>query len=134
MARPLDPRRNRSAGYTLLEVLVAFVVLGISLAGVGPMVVMQLKLSRKSLIGINPQTGFFGASRVAYLVPDADPWMRKLGAGASCRQAPGLPVALGSALPPVNDVAIVGPVVYAATGDAIRVTVSVNAHPPGIKQ
>ena len=46
-------QRPRRAGYSLLEMLVAFTLLGIGLAGLGPLVVMQVKLSRR-LARANP--------------------------------------------------------------------------------
>jgi hypothetical protein len=55
---------------------VALVLFGIALAGLGPLVVMQSKQVQKLQSRLNPQTTY-------YLVPAADPWTRKLGAGVS---------------------------------------------------
>jgi hypothetical protein len=101
--RPRDDRRRR-AGFSLLEVQVAFVVLGIALAGIGPLVVMQLRLTKKIEARLDPKA-------VHYLIPPGgdfrldttstppqvvgfasssgreEAWARKLGAAASVRGA-----------------------------------------------
>ena len=92
-----------------MEAEIAFVLLGIAMAGLLPLVVVQLKLSR--LLGrANPQSGeavtsmatpYLSPNRTYYLVPPTltDPldftsvdtrrttWLRKLGASASLRDS-----------------------------------------------
>jgi hypothetical protein len=132
---PRPPRTRRSAGFSLLEVQVAFVLLGIGLAGVFPLVVMQMKLAGKiergfdwlpQSAGASPLVTFRQDQRlislsagerfdvlnqldpglappspdpstvpgppqvVNYLVPQPDPWERKLGVAASVCKTPSL--------------------------------------------
>jgi hypothetical protein len=101
------PRRT---GFTLLETQVAFVLLGIALAGVCPLVVMQSKLSRKIAGGFDPQTSYFGVAKTYTLVPAADPWTRKLGVAASIVQGAGAPLATGGHASPGYVVTIVAPI------------------------
>jgi hypothetical protein len=127
-----DPaaRRRPRAGFTLLEAQVSFVLLGLALAGAGPIVVFQVKLSRKLQQGANPQTGRVGASGVAYLVSQGDRWARKLGVSATIA-ATGSPPAATPPATPVYDVAIVAPVVKTMTGEGVSVVVSTTPHPKG---
>jgi hypothetical protein len=74
-------RRLRRAGFSLLEVQVAFVLLGISLAGVCPLIVMQVKLSKRVASGFG-QNGQFQPGGRTFLVMSANRWSRKLGASA----------------------------------------------------
>src|SRR3989304_5671051 len=84
---PLAPRR----GFSLLELQVAFVLFGIALAGLGPLVVMQSRQLQRLEARFNDQTTY-------YLVPSTHAWARKLGAAASLQAAgPGPP-----ASPPVT--------------------------------
>ena len=91
------PDRKRRRGYTFLEVQVAFLLLGIGLAGVCPLVVMQLKLARKIDQGYNPLNANFhgtapGAGVVPfYVVPPGSSWARKLGVSASLSTTPPTP-------------------------------------------
>ncbi len=121
---PRAPRRRR-AGFTLLETQVAFVLLGIALAGVCPLVVVQSKLSRKIAGGFDPQTSYFGASKTYTLVPASDPWARKLGVAASIVQTAGGSQPQGNPALPAYVVTIVAPI--ALPGDDGPVTVHVRA-------
>lgn len=80
---PRGDGRRRTA-FSLLEVQVAFVLLGIGLAGIGPLVFMQLRLARKIQGGFGTSSGL-QSSHFTYpdkvlvqpvfcLVPDANPW------------------------------------------------------------
>ena len=91
-ALPCGSRLNdRRTAYSLLELQVAFVVFGIALAGLGPLVVMHLKQLRKIEERTSDQTTY-------HLVPSPDPWARKLGAPAATETVdPGPPPA-----PPVT--------------------------------
>jgi type II secretory pathway pseudopilin PulG len=81
-------RRRSRRGYSLLEVQVAFAILGIGLAGLCPLVVMQLRQVRQlelRLQGNVVQTSIVtGQSQTMlqgnqyYLVPWTNPWARKL--------------------------------------------------------
>lgn len=68
------PTRRR--GFSFLELQVAFLLLGIALAGLGPLVVMQSKQLRALEERFNDQDTY-------YLVPSPDAWARKLGAAAT---------------------------------------------------
>jgi len=102
-------RRQNRAGFTLIETEIAFVLLGIALTGLLPLVVVQLKLSR--ILGrANPRSGeavvtmatpYLSPNKTFYLFPPilTDPtdattvdtrrttWIRKLGASASLRDS-----------------------------------------------
>ncbi len=65
-------------GFSLLELQVAFVIFGIALAGLGPLVVMQSRQLRQFESRFDDQTAY-------YLVPSTDDWARKLGVPASIR-------------------------------------------------
>jgi hypothetical protein len=124
-------RRRARAGFTLLEAQISFVLLGIGLAGVGPLVVFQLKMSRKLQLGVNPQTGNYGTINVATLVPSSDPWMRKLGVASTITSTGGSPPSSGYTGPPSYDVTIVAPVAKSMTGETVTVYVSAVSHPTG---
>lgn len=86
--RTASPRPwRRRAGFTVLEAQVSFVLLGIGLAGVCPLIVMQVKLSKRVEAGFG-QNGWFRPDdgkdlpERTYLVPASDRWTRKLGAAA----------------------------------------------------
>ena len=67
----------------MLELETAMVVFGILLAGLAPLVVMQLRQLRNLEQRFNDQTTY-------YLAPASDPWARKLGAAAAISStAPG---------------------------------------------
>jgi len=73
------------AGFSFLELQVAFVLFGIALAGLVPLVVMQSRQLKKLESRCNDQTTY-------YLVPSSSAWARKLGAAASIRaEDPGPP-------------------------------------------
>jgi hypothetical protein len=72
------PENIARAGFSLLEIQVAFVVFGIALAGLGPLVVMQSKQLRRLESRFDDHTTY-------YLVPSTSAWARKLGAAASIR-------------------------------------------------
>ncbi len=72
---------NRRRGISLLEIEVAFVVFGIALTGVAPLVVMFSKQLAKFDSSFNDTTTY-------YLVPSADLWSRKLGAAATLTSQP----------------------------------------------
>jgi type II secretory pathway pseudopilin PulG len=75
-------------GYTLLEVQVAFALLGIGLAGICPLVVMQLRQVRQlelrlegQVIATNPRTGLQQTMLPGipyYIVPWTNVWAQKL--------------------------------------------------------
>jgi hypothetical protein len=114
--------RNR-AGYTLLEAQVAFVVLGVALAGICPLVVMQLRVVGK-LEARFPQGAY-------YLAPAADGWARKLGVPAAAVAIdPGTPQNIATATP-AQPVTLVAPgVVVGADGATITIHVSTSTGGP----
>ncbi len=69
-------RRSSLFGFTLLELEVALLILGVAIAGLFPLLNMHSKALR-SLEKRLPSSGTW------YLVPSSDTWARKLGAGAS---------------------------------------------------
>lgn len=85
-------RVRRRSGYTLLEVQVGFALLGIGLAGLCPLVVMQLRQVRameKRLQGQVVQNSWTGGTSVTmltsqtyYLVPWQNPLTQKLAGSA----------------------------------------------------
>jgi type II secretory pathway pseudopilin PulG len=87
--RPPGRARGSRArcGATLLEIQVAFAVLGISLAGLCPFVVMQLRQVRRLELRlqaqvVNTRTGqVMLPGQTYYLVPWLNPWARKLAGG-----------------------------------------------------
>ena len=84
------PQNIARAGFSLLETQVAFVVFGIALAGLGPLVVMQSRQVRRLERRFDDHTTY-------YLVPASSAWARKLGAPASIRTEDP-----GPAAPPVT--------------------------------
>lgn len=83
-APPKDRGPRARRGYSLLEVQVAFTILGIGLAGLCPLVVMQLRQVRQlelRLQGtvINTQSGVtMLTGQTYYVVPWQNPWTQKL--------------------------------------------------------
>jgi hypothetical protein len=122
--RSRDAGRRRSAGFTFLEVTVAFTLLGIGLAGIGPLVVMQLRLSKKIEQGFNPQTAYFKPGSTFYLVPRSDSWSRKLGVGASLQTSSSSGGTTSGT--PTYTVTVVGPVQKALGSDVVSVVVSLT--------
>src|SRR5438876_6947711 len=83
--KPRSPDRLPRAGFSFLELQVAFVIFGIALAGLYPLVVMQSRHLKALDARFSPQTPY-------YLIPSTDEWARKLGAAASVKtQDPGPP-------------------------------------------
>jgi hypothetical protein len=79
-------RERRRGGFSILEAQVAFVLLGIGLAGVCPLIVMQVRLSTKVATGFD-QNGQFHPGGRSFLVPQDGRWSRKLGAAARLNTA-----------------------------------------------
>src|SRR5439155_4593343 len=80
-------------GFSLTELQVALVVFGMALTGLCPLVVLQAKQLKKFQGRLNPQTTY-------YLVPSADSWARKLGAGAQLlTQPPGTRLPMPAPIP-----------------------------------
>jgi hypothetical protein len=96
-AGSLRSRRGRPA-FSLLELQVAFVVFGIALTGLCPLVVMQTRHVKNLEARLNPQT-------VYYLVPSSDLWTAKLGAAATVTSQFVAPTP-STPLTPVNQVQI----------------------------
>jgi hypothetical protein len=90
--------RGRSA-FSLLELQVAFVVFGIALTGLCPLVVMQTRHVKSLEARLNPQT-------VHYLVPSSDLWTAKLGAAATVTSQFVAPTPPPTPPTPVNQVQI----------------------------
>ncbi len=67
---------KKSGGFSFLELQVAFVLLGIALAGLIPLVVMQSKHLKKLEARLDHE-------ETHYLAPSTDEWARKLGVAAS---------------------------------------------------
>ena len=79
------PKIAARPGFSFLELQVAFVLFGIALAGLCPLVVMQSKQLRQLENRLDDQTTY-------YLVPSTDAWAGKLGAAASiATEDPGPP-------------------------------------------
>jgi len=80
-------RGRKRAGFSFLELQVAFVLFAIALAGVCPVVVMQSRQLSQIEARLNAQTTY-------YLIPSSAAWARKLGAAASVTTIdPGPPAA-----------------------------------------
>ena len=98
MPVPLSRTRHSRGGYSLLEVQVAFAILGIGLAGLCPLVVMQLRQVRQlelRLQGHVVQTSFLtGQSQTMlqgnkyYIVPWTNPWAQKLSGSGQILTSP----------------------------------------------
>jgi hypothetical protein len=92
------PPSGRRA-FSLLELQVAFVVFGIALTGLCPLVVMQTRHVKNLEARLNPQT-------VYYLVPSSDLWTAKLGAAATATSQFVAPTPPPTPPAPVNQVQI----------------------------
>jgi hypothetical protein len=104
------------AGVSLLELEVAFVVFGIALSGLAPLVVMHLRQVEKLEQRLNASTTY-------YLTPSSDSWARKLGAAATISStAP--TVTEGVPTIPVNAVQILS-LDKSFAGEEVTSTVSV---------
>ena len=62
------PRRGARPAFSLLELQVAFVVFGVALTGLCPLVVMQTRHARNLEQRLKPQT-------VYYVLPSSDRWV-----------------------------------------------------------
>lgn len=119
--------RPARAGYSFLEVQVAFILLGIGLAGLVPLIVIQVRLSKKIEQGFNPQTGYFKPGTVYLLSPSADPWERKLGVAATVQPAGGgSDPAAPAVTPPSYVVTITAPVEKGLAGENVTVHVALT--------
>lgn len=118
--------RFRRRAFTLLETQVAFVLLGIGLAGVCPLVVMQLKLSRKVAQGLDPASAYFGAGRTYFLSPADDQWSRKLGVAASILDSDPSTTSGSSSATPAYVVSIVSAPERTNGNESVTVHVSVT--------
>jgi hypothetical protein len=85
--RPTQRRRFRR-GFSILETQVAFVLLGIGLAGVCPLIIMQVKLSKRLATGFE-QNGQLRPGGRTYIMMQPDRWARKLGSAATLGSALG---------------------------------------------
>ena len=81
-----------------MELEVAFVVFGIALSGLAPLVVMHLRQVEKLEKRLNDATTY-------YLTPSSDPWARKLGAAATMSSTAPTVTEVGPTIP-VNAVQI----------------------------
>ncbi len=140
---PKAPVRSRGParrGFSLLELQVAFIVFGIALTGLFPLVATYSKGIQSLERRVIPRSP-------CYLVPSTSPWARKLGASACLTtQAPGprtspptLPVDDGDAgsaaadgvrlVPLQNEVRVVS-LDRSLTSEEMTVRVEVNAEVP----
>jgi type II secretory pathway pseudopilin PulG len=97
---------RKRRGYTLLEVQVAFALLGIGLAGLCPLVVMQLRQVRKlelrlqgEVVQTNPATGvrtIMLPGNTYYIVPWTNVWAQKLAGSGQILTSATSPCDLGS--------------------------------------
>lgn len=124
--------RPKRRGFTFLETEIAFVLLSIGLAGLLPLIVMEIRLSKKIEKGINPQTAYFKAGTTCYIVPSSEDWYRKLG-GSAAIQDTSAPSGSGSSgtTPSAYIVSVVGPVSKALNSEAITVHVELTIRPTG---
>lgn len=114
-------RKTTRSGFSFLELQVALVLLGIALAGLGPLVHMQLKQLEKI-------EGRFSDRTTYYLVPTTDQWARKLGATASITKVNlGMPPPANQT-PPVNEVSIVS-IAKSLTSEEVTALVTVTVIP-----
>ncbi len=151
-----DGVESRRPGFTYLEIMVALVVFGIALAGLGSIAMAQLRIMRaleRRVYCLVPQGVSLAVSRegsevhasVTTLDPmllSAEVWARKLGAGAPLVSisagTPGMPAIvtspspLGGASPPFAVANRVEVSEYPSGGDAsiVRVTVTPIASGP----
>ena len=114
-------RRGRTRrGVSLLELEVAFVVFGIALSGLAPLVVMHQRQVEKLEKRLNDTTTY-------YLTPSSDPWARKLGAAATLSATAPAITAPGTAIP--TDAVQILSLTKSFSGEEITATVSLLAIP-----
>ena len=106
-------------GFSLLELEVAFVVLGVALSGLCPLVVMQTRHVKDLEARLSPQT-------VYYLVPSSNSWAQKIGAAAMVTAQAATAGSSPSAPSPVNQVQILS-LDKTLTGKTVTAHVSVQA-------
>jgi len=116
MARPV---RALHRGFSLIEVQVAMVTLGILLCGIGPISALYIRQLRQAEQRLDPQT-------VYYLVPPSDFWSRKLGVAASMATTDPGTSSLSDPLPTTNTVLLESLQKSASTEE---VTVQVDVRP-----
>ena len=110
---------GRRPAFSLLELEVAFVVFGVALSGLCPLVVMQTRHVKDLEARLSPQT-------VYYLVPSSNTWAQKIGAAATVMTQVPLPVSPPSAPSPVNQVQILS-LDKTLTGQTVTAHVLVQA-------
>jgi hypothetical protein len=103
----------------MVEVQIALVLFGVSLAGLGPYTVMYIKQ-----LGVLEQR--FSPATEYYLVPSSDAWRRKLGASASLAELdPGTLTPVDVVSPTQNTVTI-DSVERSASGEQVTAYVRVQ--------
>jgi hypothetical protein len=101
-------RRRARRGYMLYEVQVGFVLLGIGLAGLCPLVVMQLRQVRQLELRMQGQVSLRGVTMVMptaptyYIVPWQNQWAQKLAGSAQIVAATSIPCDPGPLQNPSN--------------------------------
>jgi hypothetical protein len=115
-------RRSRAHGLSLLELQVAFVVFGIALSGVAPLVIMHLRQLRTLENRMKTDTTYF-------LAPSSDPWSRKLGAAATISSVEPAPAEEISPDTPALALQILS-VDQSPTGEDVTVRVQTTSTPP----
>lgn len=109
------PKKYR-AGVSLLELEAAFLVLGIALTGLAPLVVMHQRQVEKLEKRLNDSTTY-------YLTPSSDLWARKLGAAATITSTAPDATAETTPTSPVNAVQVLS-LEKSFAGEEVTVTVS----------
>jgi hypothetical protein len=109
------------AGFSVLEMEIALVLFGISIAGLCPLAVMQARQLQNLQSRLAPQTTY-------YLVPTGDVWARKLGAGASLANQLPASSAPPSQPSPVNTVTIQA-LAKSLTSEVVTAQVTVQRNP-----
>ncbi len=110
------PDGRRRPGVSLVEVQIAFVVLGFVLAGLAPMVVSQYRQHRRL-------QARFPAGATYYLVPVDNRWAAKFGARARVQSA--VPSPPAASLPSLNS-QVVESWTYSAANDSATAVVNTD--------
>ncbi|MDX2036779.1 MAG: hypothetical protein SFX72_09010 [Isosphaeraceae bacterium] len=110
-------RFHARRGFQLLDVQAALVVLGIALAGLIPIAVAQLRLIKR----IESRSSL---ELVQFLVPESEPWARKLGAAPRRTIIDPGSFSGGGTLSPVNTI-LVDSVATSSADDTASVIVTV---------